>query len=169
MASSFASDSDLDSYYPNSYPLSTPLTHRRTHLTPSRSSSYTATLQVSTSTSHEHDPNERTARPGNAHHHTEFHEALGASASEVKSEFMTNGNDNSPDIHITTNDYTSSTPGLTSGLSRPLKPIERERLAHLDRLKFFLARLLLPDGTTQPKMPLQLPLGTRWTRMQTSC
>ena len=152
MASSFASDSsppDLDSYYPihaHSYPLSTsvpPFPHRRSTLPPSRNSSYTATLQVSTSTSsQEHDPNERTARPGNAHHHTEFHEALGAAAddSAVKPEFLTNGNDNPPDNNITTsNDYTSSTPGLTSGLSRPLKPIERERLAHLDRLKFFLA------------------------------
>ena len=141
MASSFASDSsppDLDSYYPHSYPLSTaatPFPHRRSHLPPSRSSSF---LQVSTSTSHEHDPNERTARPGNAHHHTEFHEALGASVSSddsaVKSEFLSNGGTDDA-----TNDYTSSTPGLTSGLSRPLKPIERERLAHLDRLKFFLA------------------------------
>ena len=148
MASSFASDSsppDLDSYYTHPYPLSTavtPFPHRRTQLPPSRSSSYTATLQVTTSTSHEHDPNERTARPGNAHHHTEFHEALGASVSDdsaVKSEFMTNGTDNTPDHTTTTNDYTSSTPGVSSGLSRPLKPIERERLAHLDRLKFFLA------------------------------
>ena len=152
MASSFASDSsqsDLDSYYPihaQSYPLSTPLPpvpHRRSLLPPSRSSSYAATLQVTTSTSsQEHDPNERTARPGNAHHHTEFHEALGAAVddSAVKSEFLTNGasaNDNTPDNNP--NDYTSSTPGLTAGLSRPLKPIERERLAHLDRLKFFLA------------------------------
>ena len=136
MASSFASDSsppEQDSYYPHSYPLSTAFPNRRTQLPPSRSSSYAATLQVSTSTSHEHDPNERTARPGNAHHHTEFHEAIGASDSQVKSEFLSNGTDNTP------NDYTSSTPGLTSGLSRPLKPIERERLAHLDRLKFFLA------------------------------
>ena len=144
MASSFASDSsppELDSYYPHSYPLSaagTPFPHRRTQLPPSRSSSYAATLQVSTSTSHEHDPNERTARPGNAHHHTEFHEALGASVpddSAVKSEFLTNGSE----PESAPNDYTSSTPGVASGLSRPLKPIERERLAHLDRLKFFLA------------------------------
>ena len=146
MASSFANDnSQPDLYYSQSYPLSTavsPFPHRRTQLPPARSSSYTATLQVSTSTSsHEHDPNERTARPGNAHHHTEFHEALGASVSEVvKSEFISNGtdnNNNTPDTN--TNDYTSSTPGVASGLSRPLKPIERERLAHLDRLKFFLA------------------------------
>jgi transcription factor STE12 len=145
MASSFASDSSPpDLYYNHSYPLSTaatPFPNRRTHLPPSRSNSYAATLQVSTSTSsHEHDPNERTARPGNAHHHTEFHEALGASVSDdsaVKSEFVTNGTDNPPDT--TPDDYTSSTPGVASGLSRPLKPIERERLAHLDRLKFFLA------------------------------
>jgi hypothetical protein len=34
--------------------------------------------------------------------------------------------------------YTSSTPGLIGGLSHPLKPIERGRFAHLDRLIFFL-------------------------------
>jgi transcription factor STE12 len=136
MASSFASDpspSDIDYYHYQS-----PFPHRRSLLPPARSSSY---LQVSTSTSHEHDPNERTARPGNAHHHTEFHEALGAAAddSAVKSEFLTNGDNHPDNNHIPPNDYTSSTPGLTGGLSRPLKPIERERLAHLDRLKFFLA------------------------------
>jgi transcription factor STE12 len=142
MSSSFYHDSsthssprsypaDLDPYYPSqSYPVA-----RRSLLPPTRSSSYTATLQVTTSTSsHEHDPNERTARPGNAHHHLEFHEALGASTSDstVKSELLTNGDGE-------TKDYTSSTPGLTGGLTRPLKPVERERLAHLDRLKFFLA------------------------------
>ena len=58
----------------------------------------------------------------------------------VKPEFLTNDNDNPSDNnHTTPNDYTFSTPGFTSGLSRPLKPIERERLAHLNRLKFFLA------------------------------
>lgn len=35
--------------------------------------------------------------------------------------------------------YTTSTPGLSGGLKRPLKPLEQERLAHLDKLKFFLA------------------------------
>lgn len=48
----------------------------------SRSHSYssynggTPALQVSTNTSAEHDPNERTARPGNAHTHAAFHNAL---------------------------------------------------------------------------------------------
>ena len=130
---------DLDSYYPSlAHSQTYPTVHKRSLLVPpSRSSSYTANLQVSTSTSsQEHDPNERTARPGNAHHHLEFHEALGATSGaddSVKSEFLTNGNDDNA------KDYTSSTPGLTGGLTRPLKPIERERLAHLDRLKFFLA------------------------------
>jgi len=162
---------DLDSYYPH-------LVHSQTYPIPHyrRPPSYgygtaplstPVSLQVSTSTSsHEHDPNERTARPGNAHHHMEFHTALGASTladhsdnSAVKSEFpptrtltTTNGGHNltgSISIGIADNggvpsnstakDYTSSTPGLTGGLTRPLKPIERERLAHLDRLKFFLA------------------------------
>ena len=190
---------DLNSYYPplhsQTYPIPTGVTsnnysfpHRRPQLPPSKSSSYgysttpvppsaPVSLQVSTSTSsHEHDPNECTARPGNAHHHMEFHTALGASSSSilpdgsgevtaVKSEFNGNGTDsmsggipisagdsgghptdNSTSHHIpssiphhTMKDYTSSIPGFTGGLTRPLKPIERERLAHLDRLKFFLA------------------------------
>ncbi|KAF8815250.1 hypothetical protein BYT27DRAFT_7249334 [Phlegmacium glaucopus] len=162
------------------YPLPTGVAPNHYHLRRPLSSSYGYTpapvsLQVSTSTSsHEHDPNERTARPGNAHHHMDFHTALGASSlssddSAVKSEFQptrtlslgstTNGadgddnlggiggggilenasmNTNSTSLH-TAKDYTSSTPGLTGGFTRPLKPIERERLAHLDRLKFFLA------------------------------
>lgn len=49
-----------------------------------RSASYSSTysssgapaLQVSTNTSSEHDPNERTARPGNAHNHLAFHTSL---------------------------------------------------------------------------------------------
>lgn len=41
--------------------------------------------------------------------------------------------------HPSDHDYTTSTPGLSQGLSRPLIPQEQERLAQLDRLKFFLA------------------------------
>ncbi|KAF5338782.1 hypothetical protein D9758_012099 [Tetrapyrgos nigripes] len=35
--------------------------------------------------------------------------------------------------------HSDNTPGLPNGLARPLKPHEHEKLAHLDRLKYFLA------------------------------
>lgn len=136
------------------------------HMQASRSSSYSSysapvSLQVSTSTSsaHEHDPNERTARPGNAHLHAQFHSSLSAAAAVAAS--SSNSMESAPgalsgdpasmgnaEASVGTEsdstggqqtDYTSSTPGLSAGLSRPLKPIEQERLAHLNRLKFFLA------------------------------
>lgn len=159
--------SDLEPYYPthiphsHTYPIPAgtpyvPAQQRRPqhpHLQPSRSSSYSSyapPLQVSTSTSssQEHDPNERTARPGNAHVHAQFHSLLTTTpqASKPQSSFTTTTTGASaPDnreasgnsAHHT--DYTSSTPGLSGGLTRSLKPIEQERLAHLDRLKYFLA------------------------------
>ncbi|KAG6860903.1 hypothetical protein C0995_006157 [Termitomyces sp. Mi166 len=50
--------------------------------------------------------------------------------------------------------YIGSTPGLSTGLSRPLKSLEQERLAQLDRLKFFLAtapsRWDTPGDSDQP-------------------
>ena len=159
--------SDLEPYYPThhtpsiphsqTYPIPaglttnpyTPAQQRRPqhpHLQPSRSSSYSSyapPLQVSTSTSsnQEHDPNERTARPGNAHLHAQFHSSLTTSqSSNSQGSATTVGSsgeaDGSSANHI---DYTSSTPGLSGGLTRSLKPIEQERLAHLDRLKYFLA------------------------------
>jgi len=70
-------------------------------------------LQVSTSV--QFDPNEPTARPGNAHRHAQFHHQIAVGV-------------------VPPNDEQ-----LYPGLSRPLTPIEQERLTHLDRLKFFLA------------------------------
>lgn len=114
----------------------------RPQIQTSRSSSYSSynapvSLQVSTSTSsiHDQDPNERTARPGNAHAHTQFHSAIAGSSTsnEEPTPTTTTANDDP------TRDYTLTTPGLSGGLTRPLKPIEQDRLAHLDRLKFFLA------------------------------
>lgn len=73
-------------------------------------------LQVSTSTStHEFDPNEPTARPGNAHVHAHFHSQIVASVGP------------------------SNDQQLSTSQSRPLNPIEQERLSYLDRLKYFLA------------------------------
>ncbi|PPQ81923.1 hypothetical protein CVT26_004261 [Gymnopilus dilepis] len=178
--------SELENFYP-SHPTSN-LTHSQTypipagapvnpyvsaqqrrpplpHMQPSRSSSYSSytapvSLQVSTSTSsaHEHDPNERTARPGNAHVHAQFHSSLSAAvaASSSSNSMESAPGATSGDAASLGNaeagaggesdstggqqaDFTSSTPGLSAGLSRPLKPIEQERLAHLDRLKYFLA------------------------------
>ncbi|KAH6873982.1 STE-12 alpha [Coprinopsis sp. MPI-PUGE-AT-0042] len=133
-------------------------------------------LQVSTDTQGtEHDPNERTARPGNAHAHAQFHNSLSlplppmpdsgnslvtptattgstsissmssaglssagamSSASSVASNFssaqhqLLNGQDGQ-------GDYNSAV--LLKGLNRPLNQAEGERLAYLDRLKYFLA------------------------------
>ena len=133
------------------------------HMQPSRSSSYSSyapPLQVSTSTSstQELDPNERTARPGNAHLHAQFHSSLTApqasrphpslssslSTTAGTADVVPNADSgetaaDGSSAHHSHIDYTSSTPGLSAGLTRPLKPVEQERLAHLDRLKFFLA------------------------------
>ncbi|PBK60997.1 STE-domain-containing protein [Armillaria solidipes] len=88
------------------------------------SSGYKLSLQPTVP--HEHDPSEHTARPGNAQRHAMWlHDNHGES--------------NDDNEQTTTNDYTTSTPGLSRGLSRSLNQQEQDRLAHLDRLKFFLA------------------------------
>lgn len=74
-------------------------------------------LQVSTSV--QFDPNEPTARPGNAHVHAQFHHQIAAGIVAQST---------------TTDDDQSS-----NGLSRPLTAVEQERLDHVDKLKFFLA------------------------------
>ena len=141
---SYAHDLDL---YQNPY--SNPSAYHPSHSlptrpTPHKSSSFGA-LQVSTiKTNHEEDPNERTARPGNAHVHAQFHSQTLPLASQVLSSIGpmdqdTFGQNSEPQEAAGRVDYTGSTPGLSGGLTRPLRPLEQERLAHLDRLKFFLA------------------------------
>ena len=71
-------------------------------------------LQVSTSV--QFDPNEPTARPGNAHLHAQFHHQIAAG-------LVAASDDEQP----------------ANGLSRSLTAVEQERLDHLDKLKFFLA------------------------------
>ncbi|KAG6865055.1 hypothetical protein C0991_005415 [Blastosporella zonata] len=136
---SYAQELDL---YQNQYPQSNPYTRRPPQ---AKSASY-GPLHVSTNTSHEHDPNERTARPGNAYQHHQFHAATMPPLSHSGLQLTMNDdpmNQNINPMHQEPSrrdsSYTTSTPGLSGGLRTPLKPLEQERLAQLDRLKFFLA------------------------------
>jgi transcription factor STE12 len=101
-------------------------------------------------TAHEHDPNERTARPGNAHLHEQFHSQSlplptqshtqpGVPTSTILMDEDAISQDLQDTLARRDSTYTTSTPGLSGGLTRSLRPLEQERLAHLDRLKFFLA------------------------------
>ncbi|RDB18231.1 hypothetical protein Hypma_000621 [Hypsizygus marmoreus] len=149
---SYTQELDL---YGNGYP--TPNQYPQSQVRPPRppqpkSATY-GPLHVSTNTSHEHDPNERTARPGNAHLHAQFHSQTVPlpSQMQMQTEFthlsrMPMDDDMiNQETELVQNtgrrdsSYTTSTPGLSGGLTRPLRPLEQERLAHLDRLKFFLA------------------------------
>ncbi|KAJ7588491.1 STE like transcription factor-domain-containing protein [Mycena floridula] len=69
---------------------------------------------IQTSVSSQQDPQEYTARPSNAHSNALWFQQPSSRQLD-------------------------DTPGLDNGLTRPLKQQEQERLAHLDRLKFFLA------------------------------
>lgn len=144
----FSQDLDLyNSPYPspNHYGAS----HSRPLRPPQPKSATYSHLHVSTNTTHEHDPNERTARPGNAHHHAQFHSQtlpllptqpiVPSSTIPMDEDMISQTTDSSQDISRRDSNYTTSTPGLSGGLTRPLRPLEQERLAHLDRLKFFLA------------------------------
>lgn len=83
----------------------------------------------------EHDPLEQTARPGNAQRHAMWLMDQGPAG-----ESGHNDTDGDDDNNRGGDEYSSvTTPGLSKGLSRPLTQQEQERLAHLDRLKFFLA------------------------------
>ncbi|KAG7085909.1 hypothetical protein E1B28_003443 [Marasmius oreades] len=76
-------------------------------------------------TPHEHDPQEHTARPrGDNDSHDQLLDF-----------------DHHPSSYSSSSSINGSAvvPGLPKGLSRPLTPQEQEKLAHLDRLKFFLA------------------------------
>jgi len=94
-------------------------------------------LSVSTSTvASELDPNEQTARPGNAHNHRLFLDGLSPPVPPPPP-----ASDPNPDPAA------KPDPGATPvdarppavSLSRPFSSEEEEKLAHLDSLKFFLA------------------------------
>ncbi|KAG6910453.1 hypothetical protein DXG01_010378 [Tephrocybe rancida] len=143
---SYAQEIDL---YQNSYPQSNPYPNNTRRPPQARSASY-GPLHVSTNTntSHEHDPNERTARPGNAYQHAQFHahtmplpsnSGLQLSGVPMDEDHMNQNVNPMQEAGRRDSSYTTSTPGLSGGLTRPLKPLEQDRLAQLDRLKFFLA------------------------------
>ncbi|KAG6831377.1 hypothetical protein H0H87_005307 [Tephrocybe sp. NHM501043] len=132
---SYAQDLDL---YQSQYPQANPYPNTTRRPPQTKSASY-GPLHVSTNTSHEHDPNERTARPSNAHHHTQFHAQTMPLPSSHSGLQLTGMPMEVDPINQNVNPFTTSTPGLSGGLTRPLKPHEQERLAQLDRLKFFLA------------------------------
>ncbi|KAF9468386.1 hypothetical protein BDZ94DRAFT_1209448 [Collybia nuda] len=148
---SYANDLDL---YQNPYPPSNPYpsTQSRPHRPPHKSASYGPLHLSMANTTHEHDPNERTARPGNAHVHAAFHSQslplpsqshsstqLGTEPTSIPMDEDMIDQDLRDSLVKRDSTYTTSTPGLSGGLTRPLRPLEQERLAHLDRLKFFLA------------------------------
>ncbi|KAG5352508.1 hypothetical protein C0989_001993 [Termitomyces sp. Mn162] len=112
--------------------------YQNAHRLPPMKSASCGPLHVSTNTPHDSDPNERTARPGNAYRHHLFH------AQTMPLPQLNNVPMHEDPLGRNTNlllesNYTSSTPGLSAGLTRPLKSSEQERLAQLDKLKFFLA------------------------------
>jgi transcription factor STE12 len=102
-------------------------------------------LSLHTAVPHDHhDPQEYTARPGEQRRpwdNTNTHpDAANTSASASAS----SSQDVVPPDEIGiaegfSYDYGYDSPGLENGLSRPLTSHEQERLAQLDRLKFFLA------------------------------
>ncbi|KAM6493066.1 STE-12 alpha [Amanita muscaria] len=116
---------------PPLYPFSSPSHHpaRRTN---------SLSLQVSTAIENDHDLNEATARPGNAHKHAQFHMSL--SSSEPESD-VDRDSHHSSDLHDqrSPDDSPTSITGIPNGLLRSLTPHERDKLGHLERLKMFLA------------------------------
>ncbi|KAK2460418.1 hypothetical protein APHAL10511_007583 [Amanita phalloides] len=126
---------------PFSYPPLTRPPNRRPHNAFSSSMS----LHVSTDIENDHDLNDATARPSNAHKHAQFHMAISSQVSDSQFEGP-QGNgcetdaDGDPHHQPRSQDGgalpTSSVP---QGLSRPLTPQEDEKLAYLERLKQFLA------------------------------
>ena len=82
-------------------------------------------IQTANPAPHEHDPEEQTAHPSRSAYQ------LSQDADDAM--------DMDPEHQQSIADALTDNPGPYGGLSRPLTLQEREILAHLDRLKFFLA------------------------------
>ncbi|TFK66844.1 hypothetical protein BDN72DRAFT_859576 [Pluteus cervinus] len=150
---------ELDMYTPTNtsmghgyMPTANPYPPSRPARIQQKSTSFSA-LQVSTSTSQsssDQDASEPTARPSNAHVHAQFHSQSvplpgpmqTSNSTSSTSSSMADGSSyqqRAESMAPGATNYAKSTPGLSRGLGRPLTPEEEARLAHLDRLKYFLA------------------------------
>jgi transcription factor STE12 len=156
---SYPSDLELEL---SQMPYSPPLQYQAGYTLHSRpkGNTFPGALQVTTAQPvREHDPSEYTARPGNAHAHAVFHSQSlplpgthteppagtpppALQPTEVPSQGGSTagfGGEGEAPQASSDSQYTTSTPGLSRGLTRPLTTHEQERLTYLDRLKFFLA------------------------------
>ncbi|KAF8630095.1 hypothetical protein AX17_005493 [Amanita inopinata Kibby_2008] len=151
-------DAHSSPIYP--YPSLTRLPPRR----PQHSFSSPIPLQVTTSLQSDHDPNESTARPGNAHKHAQFHMSIAAHNNESGPEtphVKTSESDGEEALHDhderihprqihAQDDVLLAASDAPQGLSRPLTAQEEDKLAYLDRLKFFLATAPSHWDSTDP-------------------
>ena len=129
-----------------------------------------SSLQISTTTSlsaHEHDPEEQTAHPSRMQ--TQLQHGSPEGDVDVEQNQASGSGRPSPspsarsDLALASSSTATSFGNLDEGLSRPLTHKERELLAHLDRLKFFLATAPSRWNTdTPPNLqmdPTALPVG----------
>lgn len=116
-------------------------------------------LQVLTTTAdHEHDPAEYTAHPSRPHPPYPFHitnnqqGGSGSSAEQQQQPPLSKQEDG--EEHFDNRSGGDILPACT-GFNRPLNHHEQERIAHLDRLKFFLATAPARwDASASPDGPL---------------
>ncbi|KAI8992820.1 hypothetical protein BD414DRAFT_535396 [Trametes punicea] len=126
-----------------SYASTTPASygHRQQQRSPSLQ------IQTGSPAPHEQEPEEQTAHPSRpssgptpfAHTHQSQHNDLSSSSTGQQPDRSSQEQQNGPAQGQSIADALTDHPGPYGGLSRPLTLQERELLAHLDRLKFFLA------------------------------
>jgi transcription factor STE12 len=152
---------DIDLGYPNSLQYTQDHDYHqqmRPQLHPSRNNSYsTQPLQVMTDGPHDHDPADYTAHPSRPHtYQFRINEHQGSSSKPDDDDGSVQSFDRSGEI----------LPNCV-GFNRPLNHHEQERIAHLDRLKFFLATapsrwdqqsdtdalMMTPTDASDPAMP----------------
>lgn len=123
-------------------------------------------LQISTTAAaaQEHEPEEETAHPSRMQTQLQHGDGAEGEAGEASGSGSSARRSGSPSRPLPPASLTSGHGfgNLDEGLSRPLTLKERELLAHLDRLKFFLATApsrWTPDGPDPSADPSALPVG----------